>query len=180
MSDEPIRLGDLDHLRPAIQTSADSEPVCPKPAYHASCQEFPDADGFCVFCRPEPEPDELAQVGKDSLHAFLEWFETNIGTTSASRKLDCIKAWNAARKYSRQHEPVSSASAPVTEIDYRALLLQFVASLTLADHMGDVGTDVNMVLERIGVEIEWEDWPELGRALGRMGVTTLYGTPLGD
>lgn len=62
----------------------------------------------------------------------------------------------------------------------RALMLSFIASLTLADHMGDVSNDVEMVLKRLGVEIEWGEWDELGRALGRIGVKTLYGTDLTD
>ena len=36
--------------------------------------------------------------------------------------------------------------------EYRMLLLQFVASLTLCDHMGDVSNDVDIVLKRLGVE----------------------------
>jgi hypothetical protein len=58
------------------------------------------------------------------------------------------------------------------------LLLKFIASLSLADHMGDVAGDIDIVLERIGIKIEWEDWSDLRNELGRMGVTTLYGTTL--
>ena len=64
--------------------------------------------------------------------------------------------------------------------EYRALLLQFIASLTLADHMGDVSNDVVTVLKRLGLDIEWDEWNELSAALSRMGVTTLYSTTLGD
>lgn len=61
------------------------------------------------------------------------------------------------------------------------LLLELIASLTLADHMGDVSSDVYTVLKRLdmqeAVEAEWEG---LIGVLGKMGVTTLYGTSLGD
>ena len=63
-------------------------------------------------------------------------------------------------------------------IDYRAILLQLIGSLTLCDHMGDVSNDVSTVLERIGLDIEWDEWDELGKALHEMGVTTLVGTEL--
>ena len=64
------------------------------------------------------------------------------------------------------------------EPDYKTILLQFLASLTLCDHMGDVSNDVVDVLEKIGVEIEWDEWDELGNALGKMGITTLNGAAL--
>jgi hypothetical protein len=68
----------------------------------------------------------------------------------------------------------------MSELDYKTILLQFIGSLTLCDHMGDVSNDVVQVLERIGLNIEWDDWPDLGRELARMGITTLYGTSLGS
>jgi hypothetical protein len=69
---------------------------------------------------------------------------------------------------------------PETVDEYRALLLSFIASLTLCDHMGDVAGDVQDVLKRIDLKIEWDEMYELGRALGKMGVKTLYNTELGS
>jgi len=66
------------------------------------------------------------------------------------------------------------------DLNYREILLQFIASITLCDHMGDVSNDVSDVLEKIGLNIEWDEWHELGRALGKMGVTTLVGSKLGE
>jgi hypothetical protein len=67
--------------------------------------------------------------------------------------------------------------------DYRELLLQVVASLTLCDHIGDVSNVVAEVLDKL--EIGVDDWDELGhtwgsvpRQLAQMGVTTLVGTPV--
>lgn len=68
----------------------------------------------------------------------------------------------------------------------RKLLLQFIASLTLCDHMGDVLDDVGTVLKRIGCAIdegEYEGEPDpflaaVRSAMIREGVTTLYGTTL--
>jgi hypothetical protein len=48
------------------------------------------------------------------------------------------------------------------------LLLQFIASLTLCDHMGDVCDDINV------------DLHDLGRQLGKLGITTLGGIELTD
>lgn len=60
----------------------------------------------------------------------------------------------------------------------RDLLLKFIASLTLCDHMGDVSNDVTEVLKFLGLEIEWDEWSDLGNALAKMGITTLNGTDL--
>ena len=60
----------------------------------------------------------------------------------------------------------------------RGILLQLVASLTLAEHMGDVATCVRVTLNRLGMEIDWADLDELALALGKMGVTTLHGTKM--
>lgn len=63
--------------------------------------------------------------------------------------------------------------------DYRKLLLQFIGSLTLCDHMGDVADGINLVLKKLGIEIgEWYDYSDLRKELDKMGVTTLYGTAL--
>lgn len=75
---------------------------------------------------------------------------------------------------------VSGSRPPTDEPDCRALLLSLIGSLTLCDHMGDVAGDVNTVLERLGMDIEWDEWGELGMRLGKMGVRTLYGTALYD
>jgi hypothetical protein len=58
------------------------------------------------------------------------------------------------------------------------LLLKLIASLTLADHLGDVVDDVRKVLQLAEIEIEWDSWEELAEALAERGITTLYGTSL--
>lgn len=68
-------------------------------------------------------------------------------------------------------------SAPIPLVE-RSLLLEFIGSLTLAEHMGDVRENIDTVLKRLGVKIEYETLSELGDALGDMGVTTLYGSSL--
>lgn len=68
----------------------------------------------------------------------------------------------------------------MTNTDSRILLLQMIASLTLCEHMGDVSNVVNKVLKRLGVDIEWDEWADLRRALGERGVTTLYGSRVWD
>ena len=68
-------------------------------------------------------------------------------------------------------------------IDYEALLLQLLGSLTLCDHMGDVADDVLAVMGRLGIEDayddEYDDWKRsIGRTLHDLGVTTLYDSEL--
>jgi hypothetical protein len=60
------------------------------------------------------------------------------------------------------------------------LLLQFIASLTLCDHMGDVCDDINVVLDALSKPMEWDDLHDLGRQLGKLGITTLGGIELTD
>ena len=65
------------------------------------------------------------------------------------------------------------------DIDYKTLLLQFIASLTLAEHIGDVSEEIDEVLKRVGrIDLLYEDMSDLRTALGKEGVTTLYGTEL--
>lgn len=64
--------------------------------------------------------------------------------------------------------------------DHEAILKGLIASLTLCDHMGDVSNDVDLALRRMGVEVEWDDWDELLKALGKLGWRTLNGTSLND
>lgn len=64
------------------------------------------------------------------------------------------------------------------ELDYRDILLKFIASLTLCEHMGDVADDIETVLGCLGIELEWEDLDDLRKQLHKMSITTLYGTPL--
>jgi hypothetical protein len=68
----------------------------------------------------------------------------------------------------------------MSEQDYKTLLLQFIGSITLADHLGDVGNDINHLLKRMSLDISWSDWPELALALHDMGISSLYGTPLAE
>jgi hypothetical protein len=66
----------------------------------------------------------------------------------------------------------------MTEPDYRTLLFQFIASLTLADHMGDVAEDIDYVLDEVGFIDVWNDLDELGAILAKQNITTLYGSTL--
>lgn len=63
-------------------------------------------------------------------------------------------------------------------IDYRELLLTFIGSLTLCEHMGDVMGDIETVLERAGEPIDFDDLDQLARVLHERGHKTLYNTPL--
>ena len=63
-------------------------------------------------------------------------------------------------------------------MNYRTLLLQLLASLTLCDHMGDVSNNIATVLKKLDIRLEWDDFSELGRKLAEKGITTLMGTKL--
>ena len=60
----------------------------------------------------------------------------------------------------------------------KQLLINFIASLTLCDHMGDVMDDARKVLKKLGVEEEWHDEQELIEVLKNNfdGVQTVYET----
>ena len=67
-------------------------------------------------------------------------------------------------------------------MNHRELLLKFIASLCLCDHMGDVSNDVDFVLKKLNMK-----WPDSAEELSdlmpwlhKRGVTTLYGTSLGE
>lgn len=65
----------------------------------------------------------------------------------------------------------------------RDLMLQFIASLTLCDHMGDVSNDVWYVMKKLDLPksvLDADNFDELRKELHKLGVTTLYGTQIGD
>lgn len=76
------------------------------------------------------------------------------------------------------------------EADYKKILLSLIGSLTLADHLGDVWDDVSEALDQAGFKTlreaadsnyESESYgAALAPELHKIGVTTLYGTSLGD
>jgi len=49
-------------------------------------------------------------------------------------------------------------------------ILQFIKSLCLADHMGDVSNDVQDLLDKLGVKGEWEEFSELREVLDEIGI----------
>ncbi len=65
-------------------------------------------------------------------------------------------------------------------MNHKKLLLELLASLTLCEHMGDVSNEISTVLTRLNIDLEWDDFSELGRKLADMGITTLMGTKLGE
>lgn len=67
---------------------------------------------------------------------------------------------------------------PETVEEWERLVMEFIGSLTLADHMGDAAEDTQYLLAILGHEPEWDDWPDLMKWLASRGVTTLYGTSL--
>lgn len=63
----------------------------------------------------------------------------------------------------------------------RELLLSFIASLTLADHIGDVGDDAFKVLKKLGIIVPDDDgdWQvDVAKEMSRRGIKTLYGNSL--
>jgi hypothetical protein len=66
----------------------------------------------------------------------------------------------------------------LTEGELRALLLSFLGSLTLCDHMSDVMQDCRSVIDRLGLGKNLSSIEELADLLRPMGVKTLYGTDI--
>lgn len=60
------------------------------------------------------------------------------------------------------------------DVDYRDLLMRLIVSLTLCDHMGDAGDDVNTVLKITNPDIKWDDWDDLRTQLTALGYKGLY------
>lgn len=60
----------------------------------------------------------------------------------------------------------------------RQLLLSFVASLSLAENLGDVSEDIQFLFKKAKVDIEFDDFEDLQEGLAKLGVLTLHGTPL--
>lgn len=78
-------------------------------------------------------------------------------------------------------EVASAAIEAIAEQpDYRSILLNLIASLTLADGLGDVSAYVDTAAKLARFDFpEWSDLEELGDILGEINITTLYGTSLG-
>ena len=80
-------------------------------------------------------------------------------------------------------ELVCELNSEIQDSDPRTrVLLQFIASLTVADHLGDVAKNIQQVLKRTGL-LEGEKWvtlEDLNTLLAKRGVTTLMGTSLGE
>lgn len=70
------------------------------------------------------------------------------------------------------------ARKPTGDDEWERFVLQFIGSLTLCDHMGDVTNDVDTVLKRLGYEVDWDEMSDLADWLAERGVTTLQGTSL--
>lgn len=64
--------------------------------------------------------------------------------------------------------------------DYRKLLLQFIGSLTICDHIGDVTNEIDTVLKKLGMPLPADvatdtDWGvALGEWLGKQGVPFFF------
>lgn len=69
-------------------------------------------------------------------------------------------------------------------IQDNALLLSFVASLTLCENKGDIMDDIKTVLERIGYVVPDDEYDDLEQALRaqlhKNNIRTLHGTDVGS
>lgn len=63
----------------------------------------------------------------------------------------------------------------------RDFLLRVVGSLAICEDLSDVADVVGIILEKVGMtDIVWSDLAELGTELGKRGITTVWGTKLGE
>jgi hypothetical protein len=69
--------------------------------------------------------------------------------------------------------------------DYKNLLLQLIASLTLCENEGDISEDCYYTLEKMGIEIKeaeesYNSMSDISYTLSKMNITTLHGSSLSD
>lgn len=64
---------------------------------------------------------------------------------------------------------------PTTVEAYQDLMLRFIKSLTLCDHVGDMGNAIEEVFGIIGVDLEVSDLHLLFTELDAQGIKTLHG-----
>jgi len=62
----------------------------------------------------------------------------------------------------------------------REYLMAFIRSLSLADHMGDVGNTVITLFELMEINTEWRDLDELSQILEQQDVPYLYEIEKGE
>lgn len=68
--------------------------------------------------------------------------------------------------------------------DYKTAFYQLLASITLADHLGDVAEDICHALEKVGdtegrrAAEEGELFEQLQELLSERGITTIHGTKI--
>jgi hypothetical protein len=65
-------------------------------------------------------------------------------------------------------------------LDYKELLLQFLASLTMCEDIMEVSQDVYFLLNKMEIDVEWEILPDLASYFAEQNITTLYGSSLKD
>ncbi len=56
----------------------------------------------------------------------------------------------------------------------KELILTFIKSITLDDHMGDVCDSINAMLWRLGMDLDWDDLADLRNKLDEVGVPDWY------
>lgn len=70
---------------------------------------------------------------------------------------------------------LSLVRKPTTPAEYELLILRFVKSLCLCDHMGDVAVRIDDVFRVLGIELEAEDLSLLYVELDAQDIKTLTG-----
>lgn len=100
-----------------------------------------------------------------------------------------IMGWNAGYEHAQEEiERLTAQVERMREMTDRQILINLIASLSLADHMGDVANDAETALKRAGIPFNYSEyegdedwWPRLARWLAKEhGATTLYGTTFSD
>jgi len=113
----------------------------------------------CPFCGGEASFTAIRRGTPRNL-LYIACGDCLASTTVATSESQAIAAWNR-----RTNDE---------------LVLQIAASLTLADHLGDISNAIQFAVSRAGYDITWSSADELYEKLSRLGVTTVNGTHLGE
>ncbi len=124
-------------------------------------------------------------------NVFIVNKHDSIGYDGIYAGLSDIKRWRLDGSYVvggsyKTKSGYNTTGVPVEQLQIsrkvtkETVLLKFIASLTLCDHMGDVCDDINEVLKQLDIDIDYEDLSDLGSKLGEIGITTLQGTSMVD
>jgi len=128
--------------------------------------------GVCGYCGCN-SPDRRDEAVRNLYYA-AHW--------TPDRPVDSIKLWEDLRDafgFTPGHAPKPFVPPATEKKPVNPALLSLAASMTLADHLGDVWSDMFEALKQEGLDLsEVHDVDSLHDKLAEMGVKTIWGTEI--